>query len=245
VRLRVPEIKTGWIKLAAISAVTIGLLAFLGQATRLNTIRISGAKELDTGHLQRVAQEGASKQWFGRNALLLNTGALVTYIETAEPGVKSAQIKHRGFHTVEVVVTERQPSLNWKSNNILYLLDVDGTVIGPSKGSYVRLPTVTDSTNLPVKEGSIVAPASFVAFSGEFIRRLPEAGLQASEAIVPETTSELNIKTQQGYMLKLDTTRNAGSELDDLKNVQRELAKAHKAPTQYIDLRIEHKAYYK
>jgi cell division septal protein FtsQ len=244
-QLKLPNIRASWVKLAAAGVVVLAVLTLMAQVTRLNEITVSGAKQLDPTHLKQIAEEGSRKQWFGRNTLLVSTGSLESYIETAEPGVKQATIKHRGFHKLSVAVTERQPSLNWKSSNTIYLLDADGTVIGPSKGSYVQLPTVTDTTNLPVKVGDRVAPAAFVSFCAEIIRRLPESGLNVTETLVPETTSEVNIKTDKGYVLKLDTTRTAASELADLKEVLDELAKAKKAPTQYIDLRIEHKAYYK
>lgn len=226
-------------------AAVLAVLVLFSQATRLNQIKINGLSQLDAQHMQRVAAEGASKQWFGRNTLLISPGALSDYIKQAEPGVKQAQVKRSGLHSLSITVTERQPSLNWKSGDTVYLLDADGTVIGESKGAYVKLPTVIDGSNLPVKVGDRVAPQSFVAFASEFSRRAGEAGVAVAQMTVPETTSELMVKTNKGYVLKLDTTRTVSGELGDLKAVLAELAKSRKTPSEYIDLRIEHKAYYK
>ncbi len=163
----------------------------------------------------------------------------------AEPGLKEVKIERQGFNSINLIIAERQPSLNWKAGGVIYLLDIDGTVIGESKGPYVKLPTVTDSTNLPVESGKRVAPSSFVSFCAEMYKRLPEAGVKPVDMIVPETTTEVNFKTDKGYLIKMDTTRTVEGELNDLKAVQSELAKAKKVPTEYIDLRIENKAYYK
>lgn len=240
-----PRLSVGWVRpIAMATAFAVGLLV-LTSATSLRTINVSGAQSLQADHLQRVASEGADRQWFGHNTWLLNTGALASYVEKAEPGVKQAKVKRLGWHAVELSITERQPSLNWKSAAGLYLLDSDGTVIGESKGTYVKLPTVVDSNSLPVKVGDRVAPRAFVSFTLEFLRELPALGLTATEVTVPATTSELYVKTNLGYTLKLDTTRSATGEIGDLKAVKNELARTKRVPTDYIDLRIEHKAYYK
>lgn len=243
--LNLPAIQTSWIRWAALSVLVLGILVVVAQATKLNKVEVQGNKNLTSIHITQLAEEATTKQWFGRNTVLLNTGAIGSYLEEQEPAIKQAKVRRSGLQGVKISVTERQPSLNWKSNNSVYLLDTDGTVIGPSVGEYIKLPTVIDSTNLPVKEGSRVAPASFVAFCVGFIARLPEAGLVAESITVPETTSELTIKTTKGYSIKLDTTRSIESTVTALKTVQAELTRSKKTPKEYIDLRIESKAYYK
>jgi cell division septal protein FtsQ len=244
-RIKLPRLQLGWFRWLAIALVLFGLVSVFASSTSLKSVTIHGNQSLDSDHLQRVAREGARKQWFGSNTLFLNAGALQDYIEKAEPGVKTAKLHRSGLHGIDINVTERQPTLNWKTGGAVYLLDADGTVIGPSKGIYVKLPTVIDSNNLPVKVGDRVAPTTFITFTSQMVARLPEAGLSATEISVPQTTSEVYIKTNKGYTLKLDTTRGVEGELADLKAVQAQLVKAKKAPVEYIDLRIEHKAYYK
>ncbi len=239
------QIKAAWIKYAAIGAGILLVLIFVSQLTRLKTIKVVGLKGLDAGHVQRVAEEGVRKQWLGRNTILVNTGALVSYMRQAEPGIKDATVHRSGTHTIAISVSERQPSINWKSNNILYLLDASGTVIGTSRGAYVKLPEVVDSTNLSVKLGDRVAPSAFVSFCSTVWNQIGGTGLNPVVMVVPETTSEVNVKTDKSFVVKFDTTRSAAEELADLKAVQGELTKSRKVPGQYIDLRIPHKAYFK
>lgn len=246
-RLKLPSaaLSSASIKLAIISTLVLTALVVFAQATRLQSIKITGVTSLDADHLQRLAEEGANKQWLGRSAILLNTGNLEQFLVDAEPGIKEAEVSRQGLNSIKVNVSERQPKLNWKSGSIIYLLDIDGTVIGESKGPYTRLPTVSDSTNLPVEVGKRVAPSSFVNFCSEMYRRLPEVGIKPIEMIVPETTSEINIKTDKGYRVKMDTTRSVEGELASLKAVQAELTRQRRTPAEYIDLRIENKAYFK
>lgn len=245
VRIGIPAVQTAWIRWMAIMTVILAILVVAAQATRLTKLQIEGNKNLNTTHVTQLAEQGAAKQWFGGNALAINTGALAGYLEDEEPAIKEAKVSHSGLQTLKIEIIERRPSLNWKSNNSVYLLDGDGTVIGPSVGEYTKLPTITDSTNLPVEEGKRVVPAAFIAFCLSFLNRIGEAGLQAESVSVPESTSELWVKTTKGYTLKLDTTRSVESTITALKTVQNELTRTKKTPKEYIDLRIESKAYYK
>lgn len=241
-----PEIKVSWIKLAAAGVAVLLVLALLSRATKFERISFQGNNGVDARQLEKVASEGLRKQWFGRNTALINTSALGSYIEENEPGVKQAKVKRRLPNRLEVIIEERQPSLNWRSGNSTFLLDVDGTVIGRPTGVYAKLPTVIDTNNLPVKAGERVVTAAFVKFCSEFLAQLPaQAGLQPVESRIAETTSEIYVKTDKGYTLKLDTTRPPAGEMADLKAVLGELSRSRKQPAEYIDLRIPNKAYYK
>jgi len=244
-KLELPVIQVTWIKTAAIGVVVLLVLVGLARLTALEDITISGNKTLDTASLQKLAEQGVRKQWFGRNVVLINSGALGQYMEDTDAGIKQARVSKQLFHGLKVQITERQPTLNWRSGGGTYLLDSDATVIGPTGGSYAKLPTVTDSSNLPVKEGERVAPTSFVQFTSELARLLPAAGFEIADITVPESTSEIYVKTTKGITLKFDTTRSAAEEMADLKKVQAELTKAKKTPKEYIDVRIPHKAYYR
>jgi hypothetical protein len=62
---------------------------------------------------------------------------------------------------------------------------------------------------------------------------------------VKETTFDLHVTTDKGYKLIMDTSRPVEEGTRDLKAVLALLASQKKAPTEYVDLRIAGKAYYK
>ena len=244
-KLQLPAIKVTWVRLAAIIILVVLLFIGIGTLTSLKRITVRHNNALTTDHITNVARTALDKQWFGGNVILVNTSALAHSLEQADPGIKKASVHRSLFHGITIDITERQPTLNWKSGGTTYLLDADATAIGPTKGAYTTLPTVTDSSNLPVKTGDRVAPTSFVSFAADIAKLLPAAGYVITDMTVPTTTSELNVRTSTGLVIKFDTTRPPGEQIADLQAVQKELAKAKKTPTEYIDLRIEHKAYYK
>ena len=103
--------------------------------------------------------------------------------------------------------------------------------------------TVIDTANIPVKPGDRVAPGRFVRFTQDIADGLPsQTGLRIENFQVPESTSEVYVKTDKGYLIKFDTTRSALEQLKDLALVIKNLN--GKVPAQYIDLRVAGRAYY-
>ncbi len=242
-KLKLPRNAVKW---GIILTIVLGMIAFISSVTTLKKVTIVGNHTLATDRLERLTATALSKQWFGKNTVLIDSTATARSIQSAEPGVRTIAVTKHLPSTLLVTVTERQPSLNWRSGGQLYLLDSDGTVLGISSGQYVKLAVVMDSANLPVKQGSRVVPRDFVTFATTIATQLPTAAkLQISQMTVQESTSELYVTTDKGLLLKFDTTRLAAGELSDLAKVLQQLQSLKKTPAQYIDLRVEHKAYYK
>lgn len=248
-RKGLPQISlpAGSVKLLWRVLAVLAILVLISSVTALKKVTITGNHAITSDRLQRLAITALENQWFGRNTLLINTSALGNYIKSNEAGINTAKITRHLPGTLEIMVTERQPSLNWKTGDQVYLLDSDGTVLGVSRGQYTKLPVVTDSVNLPVKVGDRVAPRQFISFCVQLAAQLPAvAKLQPKEMTVPQTTSELYVTfANASYLIKFDATRPPGDEIADLQKVLQQLRVLKKTPESYIDLRVEHKAYYK
>ena len=240
-----PIIRIRWLSLTLLIIVVVVVVTLIGHATALKQVKVSGNRSLTTAHITQLSQDGLGRQWFGHNTALVDTGSLANYLKQADPAIQQVQVERSGLHTLTVKVSERQPTLNWKTAGTTYLLDANATVIGPTASAYAGLPTVTDSSNLPAKTGERVAPTQFVTFCSQLAQLLPTTNYKAAAFTVPTSTSEVYVTTSTSITLKFDTTRPAGEEIADLKSVQTQLTALHQSPSQYIDLRIPHKAYYK
>lgn len=227
----------------------IGKVLLLGAAIvfayRLFTIKsitVTGTSRVSSQRIEVAAQASMSRHWLARNLLTLSVGKFESDLLSGQSEIKSVEVNRQWPNRLQLIVTERQPTLNWETGGVNYLLDLDGTIIGPSD---VSLPTVVDSTNLPVKPGDRVAPTQFVDFAARLADLLKQKKLGVVEMRVPDTTSELYIKVTKGYVVKFDTERGAEAEVNDLEKVLATLAQLNKTPAEYIDLRIEGKAYYR
>ena len=229
------------ILLAVVAAVIWGLWA----AFSVSVIDVGASKEIDAAKIESETRQLVAASWSRQSLLVADTGELETALLAKDPAVASAQITKSWPHTLNVRVVPKVPTLIWISGSDQYVLDGEGTVIGrPDPG--VKLPTVVDDNNLPIKVGDKPVGLDFVTFVADFNAGLSKAsGIVATSFELKESVSELYVKTGSGFELILDTSRGAGDELQDLSVLMGYLNKQHKKPTQYIDLRVPERAYYK
>lgn len=222
----------------------LGVVYLVWRQFDVRTIQINGLSHLDKATVTKEVSESLNSRPWGDNLLSMDPNRLTDDLQKKEYRIKTVHTVRHFPGTLEVQISERQPSLNWQTGGRSFVLDIDGSLIGETGAASANLPTVVDSTNLPAKVGDKVVPPHFVAFCNDVVAGMPKLGLRVVGLKVPDTTSEVYITTDKGYYVKFDTTREASGELSDLQSVLATLKKINKSPTQYIDLRVERKAYW-
>lgn len=246
----VPKKALRWrriIKPAVFISLLIGLfyLIFGSQIFDVGSIKTVGNKTLTQTELDRQTREIMKATFFGDNWLFLNTSYLADQLKHQNYQIGKIAVRKRLFTNLEIQIDERQPSLGWKSADVIYILSEDGRAFSTIEGSDNRLPFIVDQTNLPVELGAQVVPKNFVNFALEIIAGLKRQGVEIEQASVSESTSELYIKTKKGYVIKFDSGRSAIEQLADLATLLKLVAQQKKPVTEYIDLRIPQKVFYK
>lgn len=225
-----------------ILAVLVVVLA-IGISHLFATSRVEVTGPPGAAELQPVVQKIIDGSWRMGNLLTFDSGGLESKLQQQNAAVRSVSVLRKLPHTVVVEVALKQPSLGWSTGDQKYLLDRDGTVIGPFGNS--TLPVVVDGSNLPVQSGQQVVSAHFVAFVGDLMPALAVDKVTVTGLNIKDTTLDLTVATNKGYNLIFDTSRAADDEVADLKAVQTLLKQQNKTPASYIDLRIAGKAYWK
>lgn len=219
--------------------------AWWWQFFRVAHVTVEGSQRYSSSVVTSQVDKELASHPLWHNLTILDTRALRRDILATQPQLADVAIRRQWPSRLDLVVTERQPNLIWSTAGKSYLLDGQGVIITPAGGDNPKLVTVEDTTGLTVRLGQKVVPASFVAFCAVLINQVPaQTGLAIKGLQVPETTSEVYLMTPT-YYIKFDTTRSATSEVGDLVRVLAELKRENKSPAQYIDLRIENRAYYK
>ena len=221
---------------AAILLVGFGL----GQIFGIHTITSVGS----TGSVVAESRVITDSSWSLGNTLTFSNSSFSIKLLAADATIKTVKTTRVWPSTLRVTVTQKQPTLGWTTGGDGYLLDADGTVIG-SLSAASKLPVVDDDSNLPVKTGDVAVSPRFVNFVTGLADQIPNTGLTPSKYEIKDTTFDLYVTTNHGYQLIFDTSRAVGDEVGDLKAVQANLKQTGKTPTQYIDLRIAGRAYYK
>lgn len=242
IQKRLPRIKTGnTAKLIALIGVIVLVIWALGS-TLISNVKITGTTNLSNKEVERLVRSNISRNpwyasYFTSGGLKLNRT-----LPEQEPRIKTATVAKTFPSTLTIAIVEREPGVVWVSAGQNWEVDIEGVIIGAA-GSKKPMATVIDTANIPVKPGDRVAPGRFVRFTQDIADGLPsQTGLKIENFQVPESTSEVYVKTDKGYSIKFDTTRSALEQLKDLSTVIKNLN--GKVPSQYIDLRVAGRAYY-
>jgi cell division septal protein FtsQ len=224
----------------------IGGIIFVVLVWNIFTVKqidVSGNQAVSAESVRSALDASFGRHPFSRNLISLGLAPLETDL-LQDQRLRTVTIERQWPTTLHVTVAERSLSVLWQSGSQTYLVDAEGVAVQQASGTE-HLPTVTDSTGLPVTVGNKVAPATFIRFVTDVsVMLTPKTKLVAASISIPDTTSELYLKTTAGYIIKFDTTSGVEEQLNALSTVLNTLAKTKKVPTQYIDLRIPNKAYY-
>lgn len=237
----------GWRFWIIVSAITV-MLAWLYLSFRVNAVEVRGARHLTYSHIQSIASKAIKSNLLDTNLLTLSSSRVGSKIGDLEPLVATASVKRRWPHGVTVVINETDLGLIWESASLRYLADSKGIIVAKikEKPAGLDLATVNDQANVPVKVGDRVAPTRFIGFVNQLqVSVKTKTGIGVKGYSIPESISELHIVSESGYIIKFDTTRGAEEQAEALRVVMSELSRLGKKPSEYIDLRIAGKAYYK
>lgn len=180
----------------------------------------------------------------GKNIFLLKSRDLENEILDRFPEIESVQIYRGVPNAIKVVITERDSKLVWQSGEQRYLISSQGDItkkIDPSVAS--DLPLVIDKKNIPVVLGDQLVSPNFVAFvNNVYSTFFTTINIKPLRFEVDETTFDINLYTDAGFYVKLNTMRSSKKQLDNLKLV---LDSKRQDIHEYVDLRIDGWAYYK
>lgn len=165
-------------------------------------------------------------------------------ILTKFPEISQVEI-YRGIpDAIKIVVLERENKIVWQTGNEMYFVSTEGdTTRKISQSEAGNLPVVSDTKNLAVKPGSRLVSPNFVAFITNIYSAFQsEDNIKPVNFEVTETTFNVNLKTDAGFYIKLNSLRSSQKQLSDLKLI---LAQHRPDIHEYVDLRIDGWAYYK
>jgi cell division septal protein FtsQ len=176
----------------------------------------------------------------GKNIFLVRVSRLTIALPKDNPEIKKIEIFRGLPDAIKIKVEKRTGEIKWESGGKIYLIDDSGVIF---KEADELAPLVLDKKAVPVTLGTEIVPEEFVTFVTTISEKGKElSGVSFVDFIVNETTFVLEGKTDQGFSVFFDTTRDPSRQLSALKV----LLDAHRGEIkEYADLRVEGKAYLK
>lgn len=180
-----------------------------------------------------------------QNIFRFNLTAKEKEIKNDFPVIKQLEI-YRGLpNALKIVVLEREEKIIWQTKDQKYYIDDDGFVISvvDDAPSSKKLPLIIDKKEVPLILGQKVASGNFIAFVNNIYNNFYETtNIQPLHFEIVETTFDINLYTEAGFYVKLNSLRGSQKQLQSLKTV---LVEKREEIKEYIDLRIDGWAYYK
>ncbi len=206
-------------------------------------------KNLEVNGYSNPSVKNAIQSLEGQNLILLSFGNIEEDLMREHSSIKDIQIDKVLPATLRVRVDVRKPEIIWQVSQKNYYIDPNGIIFSLDEEDDLtedeknNLLIIVDADELEVQEGSIILTKQFIDFfketSNDF-EQFTDAKITKSE--ISQTTFQIKIFTDKGFYVLLDTTREVMPQLEGLKKVLLE----HKDNIkEYVDMRVEGKAYYK
>jgi len=218
----------------------LGLLYFLFYSSyfKINDVMVEGNLLVPTAEIEQSVTKG-------ENIFRFNSKSTQAAILQSHPEIADVEVLRGLPNAIKIVVLERDRKMVWQSGGVNYLVSSEGIatkkIDNDTDGK--DLPQVVDKQNLPVEQGTTLVSPAFVEFINEINTSFfSTVNIHPTHFEVTETTFMVDLYTDAGFYVKLDTLRSPEKQLSDLKAI----LVAHRADIhEYVDLRVNGWGYYK
>jgi hypothetical protein len=223
------------------------LVSNLITAVVVNVADLTISKPIEQTRYQKVIQDYLDNNPTNRFTFTLSQTSLLSYISNKLPEVSDIKFGSMdGIGRATFTITMRSPVAGWMIDNKQYYVDSKGI---PFEENYFSAPVVQIVDNSGVSlhtSTSAIASHRFLSFIGRVVYLARSYGYTVIQAALPNnTTRELEIKLKEGgFTIKLSTDRPAGEQVEDMSAAIRYFTN-RQLSSQYIDVRVSGKAFYK
>jgi hypothetical protein len=210
------------------------------------------------GYLHSVSDyQQAARKLFGdsfanNNKITINTNAISAALEKEFPELSAVTIKLPLIdHNPIVYLEPNEPLLALLMNDgSIYAIDSAGLALGAinnAEASLLHLIVVQNEGTITIHSGQPVLPSSTVSFIQTIVYQLGQKQITIAKLTIPAAENELDMYlTGQNYYVKFNLADNSPlQEAGTFLAVRQNLQQQGITPSQYIDVRVDSRAYYK
>jgi len=201
---------------------------------------------------EQAAQRLFAKSILNANKVTVDTAKIAAqlkqqYPELADVSIALPLISHRPI----IYVAPTTPALILAQQEHAYVLDTNGKALADANKvaglANLTLPTVTDQSGLKVHLGIEVLPGSEITFIDDVVKELVADHYQVNSLTLPGATSELDVRVEgKPYFIKLNVqSGDALQQVGTYAATDKYLVGKGVTPSQYVDVRLDGRSYYK
>ncbi len=219
----------------------------VGRSSGNNTL-------LRSSDTYQVAISGIlSSSFFNKNKLTINTEAIAQKIRSMFPEIQTATVSIPLIGRRPIIgLDPAEPTLLFNSSKSgSFVMGSDGRLlIGTAdldKGSPLpKLPTLQDDSGIAVEQGKQALPKENVTFITTVLFQLSSKQVGVETIQLPAIPNEVRLRLSgSNYYVRFNLAGDARIQAGALLAVRGRLQGQNITPAEYIDVRVEDRAYYK
>ena len=239
--------------IALIILVIVGYLSVLSTTPKL--ISVNGTSDFsfyrNKADYQKSAERILGGSIFNRNRITINTVNIENEIMAEFPELGQVSVNLPIFGNQPVIsIVAKQPAMALTSQQGVYVLDANGVVMTRASSitgfDNIKLPIVNDESSLTVEIGKGVLTSQQVDFISVLVTQLNLNKKQVSSVTLPPIINQVQIKLKGfNYYIKFDMQNDPKTSAGAFLALSKRLAKDGATPAEYVDVRIEDRAFYR
>ncbi len=203
---------------------------------------------------QEVINQQLASSFWNRNKITINTGANADALKKQFPEISTVNISlplvgHRPIYYLQA----NAPAFVIQAVNGSFVLDSKGKALitkdGVNAAPTDDLPVVTDQTGARVNPGKQIISRSNIAFMQTVLATLAAKDVTVESLVLPaQKVQQLNVRVSgKSYIIKFDMHESGGArqQVGSYLATASQLERSGTVPSQYIDVRVLGRAYYK
>ncbi len=211
--------------------------------------RVGQADAQDVRSVQTIVSSGGLRNHY---MLTLDERSVTSRIRDKRPDILAVRYSFSPFRgTLNVDLVQSPTVLIVQNKDNYAFLNLDGVVSqvkheAPSTYELNVYPLLVDDSSLSMESGKVYIPKDIVVFIRDVEKAAKGKTLEKHAYSLPTVPREIRVKfVDVPYYIKLSTMQPARDQLQAIVDIRSYLKKSSMTPTEYVDLRVPEKAYYR
>jgi hypothetical protein len=205
----------------------------------------------ETSVYEKAAQEELERSLFSRSKLTINTDSIARALRARFPELGDVVVAVPLISRKPIITIQPStPALILSGQGGTYVIDTNGKPVlkASSLISSVKdsLPVVSDDSGTAMELGQQLLTTDLVSFIGKVDLYLKAKKVPVENYSLPALANELHVRMQgQGYYVKFNTESDVRVQVGTYLALSEKLQTDGTVPTEYMDVRVEERAYFK
>jgi hypothetical protein len=184
-----------------------------------------------------------------RSKITFDEVGIVSSLQKQFPEISTAHIELPIFNqTPKISLNISQPSFLFNASGSSYVIDSDGATVGQANDfpAVKNLPVIEDQTGFVAEKGKRIMSADSVSFINTVLMQCKHFKIPVTSLTLPALAQELDLRTSdKPYFVKFYLGGDSLQQTGQFLSTRKQLEATHKEPTQYLDVRVAGKVFYK